>query len=51
MKLMKNLMMVAIVHNLETETINETTDMLMDLCKEHHGHYEGWSTSLVDEEI
>jgi regulator of RNase E activity RraB len=42
---------VAIEHNLEAETINETTDMLMDLCKEHHGHYEGWSASLADEQI
>ena len=41
---------VAIVHSLEEKVINETTDMLMDLCKEHHGHYEGWSTSLVDKE-
>jgi regulator of RNase E activity RraB len=42
---------LSITQTLEEKSINETTDMLMDLCKEHHGHYEGWSTSLVDEQI
>ncbi len=41
---------LGVVQTLEQEQINQITDILMDLCKEHHGHYEGWSTSLADEQ-
>lgn len=41
---------IASTQTLQEESINATTDLIMDLCQEYHGDYEGWSTSLAGEE-
>jgi regulator of RNase E activity RraB len=40
---------IATTQDLQEESINGATDMILDLCREYHGHYEGWSASLADE--
>jgi regulator of RNase E activity RraB len=41
---------VARTQSLDEKSINSVTDKIMDLCKEYHGLYEGWSTSLAGDE-
>ena len=41
---------VPIMQAVDAETMNKTTDMFMELCSKDHGYYEGWSTSMADEQ-
>lgn len=41
---------IPVVQAVDAETMNKTTDMFMELCTEGHGYYEGWSTSMSDEQ-
>ena len=41
---------VSITQAVDEATMHITTDMLLELCLIHHAQYEGWSTSMVDQE-
>ncbi len=41
---------VGIVQDVDLKTMNETTDKLIELSAKEYGHYEGWSTSMADEQ-
>ena len=43
-------LIIPIVQSVDMETMNKMTDMFMDLCAKSHAYYEGWSTSMTDEQ-
>lgn len=41
---------IPVMQTVDLEMINKTTDMFMELCTKEHAYYEGWSTSMAEEE-